>query len=83
MVFLAGGLLFEIGVVLLTPDALQKHVQNSYFGKGGNANDKYKSLVDEEKAIRDMTDPLRQTPQPSTEEEAPFSDPMTGFMVAP
>lgn len=62
LVFLAGGLIFEVGVVLLTPDALQKHVQNSYFGKGGSAKGKYKTLADEEKAIRDMTDPLGSTP---------------------
>lgn len=33
--------------------------------------------------IRDMTDPLRPTPKPAPVEEAAYSDPMTGFMVAP
>lgn len=83
LVFLAVGLVFEVGVVLLTPDALQKHVQKSYFGKGGDAKDKYQNLADEEKAIRDMTDPLRPTPKPATTEDVAYSDPMTGFMVAP
>lgn len=61
LIFLAGGLIFEIGVVMLTPDALQKHVQKSFFGNG---KDKYETAADEEKAIRDMTDPLRPTPEP-------------------
>lgn len=60
LIFLAGGLLIEVGVVLLTPDALQKHVQNSYFGKGGNSKDKYKTLAEEEQALRNMSGPLNQ-----------------------
>lgn len=79
LIFLAGGLIFEIGVVLLTPDGLQKHVQNSYFGQGGSAKDKYKTAADEEKAIRDMTDPLRPTPQADVAGNMEI-DPM---MVAP
>lgn len=79
LVFLAGGLIFEVGVVLLTPDALQKHVQNSYFGKGGNPKDKYKNVAEEEKAIYDMTHPLN-TPPPHDDAGNMETDPM---MVAP
>jgi hypothetical protein len=79
LIFLAGGLVFEVAAVLLTADALQKHVQNIYFGQGGKANNKYKSAADEEKAIRDMTDPLRPTPEPDVVGNMEI-DPM---MVAP
>lgn len=64
LVFLAGGLIFEVGVVLLTPDRLQKHVQNSYFGKGGDAGNKYKSLVDEDAGARALTEAPK-SPEPA------------------
>ena len=68
-----------MSVVLLTPDALQKHVQNSYFGQGGDASKKYKTLHDEEAGIRALSvAPVKPEPAP----DMPFSDPMTGFMVA-
>lgn len=76
LIFLAGGLILEAWIVLLTPDALQKHVQKSYFGNG---QDKYKTAADEEKAIRDMTDPLRPEPQADVAGNMEI-DPM---MVAP
>lgn len=80
LVFLAGGLIFEIWVVLLTPDALQQHVQNSYFGKGGSADKKYKTLSQEEAGLRALTEP---PPKSAPAEDFPYADPMTGFMVAP
>jgi hypothetical protein len=80
LVFLAGGLIFEVGVFMLTPDALQKHIQNSYFGKGGDAKDKYKSLADENQAIQVMAEPSKK-PAAASPEEAPYADPMTGFMI--
>ena len=52
---------------------------NSYFGKGCKADNKYKSAADEEKAIRDMTDPLRPAPEPDVVGNME-TDPM---MVAP
>ena len=83
LVFLAGGLIFEVGVVLLTPDALQQHIQNSYFGQGGETKAKYKTLADEERGIMALSSPpqsaARKTSTPM--EEQPFSDPMTGFMT--
>jgi hypothetical protein len=79
LIFLAGGLILEIGAVLLTSDALQKHVQNSYFGKGGKADNKYKSAAEEEKAIRDMSDPLRPMPEP----DVVGNMEMDSMMVAP
>ena len=79
LVFLAGGLLFEVGVILLTPDALQKHVQNSYFGQDGNANNKYKTLADEEKGLRDLIDPV----QPPLEPDVVGNMEIDPMMVAP
>lgn len=80
LVFLASGLVFEIGVVLLTPDALQKHVQNSFFGQGGEAGKKYKTLADEEAGIRALNEAPAKA---ASVEDASYSDPMTGFMVSP
>jgi hypothetical protein len=74
LVFLAGGLIFEVWVVLLTPDALQKHVQNSYFGKGGDASTKYKTLAEEDAGVRALTEPAapaQAAPQPMQAAGAP------------
>ena len=80
LIFLACGVIFEVGVVMLTPNALQRHVQNSYFGKDGDAKDKYKTLAEEEQGIRTLTNPNPAKPQVEISDE-PYSDPMTGFMV--
>jgi hypothetical protein len=81
LIFLAGGLILEIGVVLTTPDALQMHVQNSYFGKGGKTKDKYETLAQEEQALRHMLDPLNQPSLDSDDVAGNMqTDPM---MIAP
>lgn len=81
LIFLAGGLILEVGVVLTTPDALQKHVQNSYFGKGGKPKDKYDTLAQEEQALRRMSDPLNQPSLDSDDVAGNMqTDPM---MIAP
>lgn len=54
----------QVGVLLLTPDGLQKHVQNSYFGRGGDAGNKYKALADEEAGVRALTEAPK-SPEPA------------------
>ena len=70
-------------MVLLTPDALQQHIQNSYFGQGGEAKAKYKTLADEERGIMALSSPPQSAARKASTpmEELPFSDPMTGFMT--
>lgn len=79
LIFLAGGLVFEVGVVLLTPDALQKHVQRSYFGKGGDTQGKYATLTAEVAALEAMGAP----PKPADPANAAGNMTVDPVMVAP
>lgn len=51
LIFLAGGLLFEVYALLNTPDALQEHVKRSRFGVGPN---NYVSLEAEFEALNQL-----------------------------
>lgn len=60
LVFLAGGLVFEVTALLMTPDQLQKHVRRTRFGKGP---DKFGSLDEEMTAVGQL---FGQAPEPAT-----------------